>query len=233
MSNDKCSCSETANAYIDFLTNNYLSYDDMYQDMVKSNVNSRRQMSSNIAVEKEEHNEMSTDNEDMMNEDTDFSDDVFRRPIGINIPNYSRYEDDTTSFYLPKLENKEEEQTEEDINYMKSMYPSACRKVLKSVEEECDKLEYAGSCMFDEYPDRTNISRIIIRIYENVKDLYNPESEVETQECNCCYGRYCPYSRCVDCCEDGTPNWLYQMIQALFYQEMIYRRRRYRFRNWR
>jgi hypothetical protein len=36
------------------------------------------------------------------------------------------------------------------------------------VEEECDKMEYEGSLMFDEYPDRLMLEQIVKRIYQNV-----------------------------------------------------------------
>ena len=92
--------------------------------------------------------------------------------------------------------------------------------------------------MFDEYPDFTNINRIVVRIYENVKNMNmnvnendNKDGEVEIKQC--CYDRYCPYNRCVECCDDGTPNWLFQMVQTMFFQEMANRRRRYRYRRWR
>lgn len=38
------------------------------------------------------------------------------------------------------------------------------RKVQELVEEECDKMEYEGSLMFDEYPDRLMLRQICKRI---------------------------------------------------------------------
>ena len=44
-----------------------------------------------------------------------------------------------------------------DFEYMKSMYPQTAKKVLPYVEDECDRMEYEGSMMYDEYPDQLQL----------------------------------------------------------------------------
>ena len=39
---------------------------------------------------------------------------------------------------------------ERDMERMKQMYPDKAKKVQRYVEDECDKMEYEGSMMFDE-----------------------------------------------------------------------------------
>jgi hypothetical protein len=68
-----------------------------------------------------------------------------------------------------------------DIEHMKRLYPRIVRSIEPYVKDECDKLEYDGSIMFDEYPDQVTIDRIVDRIYENTKHLQD-ESEVESQQ---------------------------------------------------
>ena len=41
-----------------------------------------------------------------------------------------------------------------DYDYMKSTYPDTAKRVLPLVEEECDRLEYSSSMIYDEYPVR-------------------------------------------------------------------------------
>lgn len=41
-----------------------------------------------------------------------------------------------------------------DFEYLKSMYPDVPKRLLPYVEEECDRMEYENSMMYDEYPDR-------------------------------------------------------------------------------
>lgn len=47
-----------------------------------------------------------------------------------------------------------------DYDYMKSTYPDTAKRVLPLVEEECDRLEYSSSMIYDEYPDRFSLYRI-------------------------------------------------------------------------
>ncbi|WP_455717135.1 hypothetical protein [Anaerosporobacter sp.] len=191
MIRDKSRYSATSNDYIDFLTNNYLSYDDMYRDMVKANTERNRQNTTEYLEDYvnevvEDYREVTSD------DDVDFDSlieeykkggyDPYHMPIGVKISDFDSFEDETPSYYQSNHRNKEEDKLDEDIDYMKGMYPKAAKVILQSIEEECDKLEYAGSCIFDEYPDRTNISRIIIRIYEKVKDMSFEENDNKVSE---------------------------------------------------
>lgn len=78
------------------------------------------------------------------------------------------------------MESMREE--ERDLRRMQSMYPDAAKLMLSYVEEECDKMEYEGSPMFDEYPDLTTVYRIGERIFGQVKDRLPKEPEQEAGE---------------------------------------------------
>ena len=52
---------------------------------------------------------------------------------------------------------------------MKELYPREVKRILEMVEEECDKMEYEGSLMFDEYPDRMMLEQIADRIAEKMR----------------------------------------------------------------
>jgi hypothetical protein len=71
------------------------------------------------------------------------------------------------------IDMSEEEQMEKDKEYMKNLYPSQAKAIQAMVDEECDKLEYEGSVMFDEYPDKIAMKRISMDIF--VK--FNQEDE--------------------------------------------------------
>lgn len=47
-----------------------------------------------------------------------------------------------------------------ECDYFKGLYPQSVRRHQALVEEACDRLDYAGSPMFDEYPDRETVYRI-------------------------------------------------------------------------
>lgn len=67
-----------------------------------------------------------------------------------------------------------------DFEYMKSMYPTMAKKVLPYVEEECERMEYDGSVIYDEYPDQLQIRMMCNRIFNRVSEMdeeENPEKD--------------------------------------------------------
>lgn len=121
----------------------------------------------------------------------------------------------------------QEMESERDMQKLKEMYPDAAKEILPYVEEECDKMEYDGSVMFDEYPDRVMMGRIRNNIYDRVKDRYELPEEGDKDEVLAMNRetrrRYPP-----------RKNWLGDMIDVLLFQEMHRRRCRHRnCRGWR
>ena len=85
-----------------------------------------------------------------------------------------------------------------DFEYMKSMYPITVKKILPYVEMECDRMSYAGSMIYDEYPDQLQIRMMCNRIYDKMS-----EEEKENKQ-------------------------LRELIQVLVFQELHQRRCQYR-----
>lgn len=113
---------------------------------------------------------------------------------------------------------------ERDMEYLRELYPVAWRLLEREIDEECDKLEYEGSFMFDEYPDKVTLDRCIQRIYNRIKDrdefkqynsLYD-QGTVTTTQIN--------YYPCPGC------NWLEDLTRIMFINQIGNRRRRYRSR---
>lgn len=105
----------------------------------------------------------------------------------------------------------DERQDRKDFEYIKSIYPDAAKKLIPYIEDECDRMEYAGSLMFDEYPDRLQLHLMCGRVYEKVKEK---ESFMDRA-----------------CRERGNAGWLRDLIQVMLYQELYKRRcdnRRYK-----
>lgn len=67
---------------------------------------------------------------------------------------------------------------ERDMERMKELYPEEAKRIQKLVEEECDKMEYEGSMMFDEYPDRVTLKVICERIYQLASQ---PQEQAEAE----------------------------------------------------
>lgn len=91
-----------------------------------------------------------------------------------------------------------------DFEYMKSQYPMTAKKVLPYVEDECERMEYEGSVIYDEYPDQLQIRLMCNRIYDKVKDMEDSK-EGENRE-----------------------NWLKELIQIMLFQELFQRRCKHR-----
>ena len=91
---------------------------------------------------------------------------------GYKIPFYMAYP--MQDVYLSEIEY------ERDRERLKEMYPKEAKRIQRVVEEECDKMEYEGSLMFDEYPDRVMVQKLCDDIYNKVYD--NTTAEVETEQ---------------------------------------------------
>ena len=104
----------------------------------------------------------------------------------------------------------EEAEYDRDCCRLQEMYPRDARKIQSMVDEECDRMEYEGSMMFDRYPDRLMMEMICRRIYRGLR----PE-DVE---------------------EDGrlhVDEKYFMLVQVMLMQEMYRRRcRHYRCRRW-
>lgn len=83
------------------------------------------------------------------------------------------YFDDENSMYK-RFTSYEEDN--EDGEFLKSLYPPELMQLQLLVEEECDKLEFDGSIMFDQYPDKVRI----LRIADRIEDKYKAEGKYKT-----------------------------------------------------
>ena len=109
------------------------------------------------------------------------------------------------NLYLTEMEY------EKDMDRMKELYPREVRNILEQVEEECDKMEYEGSLMFDEYPDRLMLEMVVDRIYQK---LGEDETDLEAEQ----YRGDHPHHR----------NDLRNLIGVILNNEMYRRRCRHR-----
>ena len=98
-----------------------------------------------------------------------------------------------------------ERMQEQEFNLMKSYYPETARKIQEKVEEECQLMDYEGSRLYDEHPDKFMMHRLYRQIRSQV------DGEMAAQEI--------------------PDEFLDELIQVLLYQEISRRRcrrRRYR-----
>lgn len=83
--------------------------------------------------------------------------------------------------YPMPFQYDDERMEQRDFEYMKSMYPETAKRLLPYVEDECDRMAYEGSVVYDEYPDQLQIRMMCNRIYDKVKEMEEME-EIELEE---------------------------------------------------
>lgn len=94
---------------------------------------------------------------------------------------------------------------ENEFNLMKSYYPAMSQRIQEKVEEVCDRLDYEGSSIYDEYPDRF----LLHHLCKEIQHFVEPEMEAQRM----------------------PEGFLDELVQVLLYQEISRRRcRRHRCR---
>ena len=104
--------------------------------------------------------------------------------------------------YPMPVQYDDERMERRDFEYMKSMYPLEVKRILPYVEEECDRMSYQGSMIYDEYPDQLQIRLMCKRIYDKVNEM---ELEIS-----------------------GNDEWLKHLVQIMLFQELFQRRNQHR-----
>ncbi|MBR5509021.1 MAG: hypothetical protein IKV59_03100 [Lachnospiraceae bacterium] len=91
-----------------------------------------------------------------------------------------------------------------DTKRLQELYPLMARRMQPYVEEVCNRLEYPGSMMYDEYPDR-------LSLYRRSKEAWEEAKKNED------FG-------------EKAPSWedMQDLIGVLLLQEMLRRRKKNR-----
>ena len=91
----------------------------------------------------------------------------------------------------------DEDQIDRDYTYMKSICPAVAAKLADWIEEECDRLEYEGSFLYDQYPDKVTIQKMANRILGQMSSnlTISPQELIEALLCDEILYRRCRYYR--------------------------------------
>ena len=65
---------------------------------------------------------------------------------------------------------QQEQDQERELQVMKSYYSPKVLEIQQKVECECDRMEYDGSMMFDEYPDKFMVEHICRKIEKELDE---------------------------------------------------------------
>ena len=80
--------------------------------------------------------------------------------------------------YASPLLYQGERMQEEEFELMKSYYPETVRRIQEQVEEECDLLDYEGSRLYDEYPDKY----MFYHLCRKIRQRAEPELKVQSMD---------------------------------------------------
>ena len=95
----------------------------------------------------------------------------------------------------------------QDLAYMQGLYPKVAKQVLPYIEEECERLSYEGSLIYDEFPDKLLLRLMCNRIYRKFKKEY---------ECNEYF------------IDERDEVWYRELIEIMVYHELHKRRHKWR-----
>lgn len=100
-------------------------------------------------------------------------------PTGVPIPFFMAYPG-----YLSAWpgETYQEQKYSRDFEYLRQTYPAQVRKYQARVEEILDKMDYEGSMIYDEYPDRLGLqilSRTVVSTLEKEGEEERGKAEAD------------------------------------------------------
>lgn len=75
-----------------------------------------------------------------------------------------------------------EEMVEKDARYFQSLYPQDAKKLQRYIEEALEQQEYAGSRIYDAYPDRLMLRLIAADVKRRAKEIEGIESKQDMIE---------------------------------------------------
>ena len=87
-----------------------------------------------------------------------------------------------------------------DLEYLQQMYPKKAKQYQKLVYETLNLLDYEGSVIYDEYPDKLQLERITETVLDKIARLGDVDNSPQDME------------------------WLRELVQIIVYYD-IYKRR--------
>ena len=118
------------------------------------------------------------------------------------------YEHKILPFYMTyplPMFYQQEDTVIRDLEYLQQMYPAEAKKYQKMIAGILDRIDYEGSMIYDEYPDRWQLYKLSGEILERIKrEEIQADPQMQTSE--------------------EKWKWLGDLIQILLFYE-VYKRR--------
>ena len=85
------------------------------------------------------------------------------------------------AYPLP-LYYQQEDNVTRDLEYLQQMYPTQAKKYQKIIAEMLDSIDYDGSMIYDEYPDRWQIYKMTQMIVDKIKNEKDESSDIDSEQ---------------------------------------------------
>ena len=85
------------------------------------------------------------------------------------------------AYPLPMYYQQEDTVTR-DLDYLQQMYPAQAKKYQKIIAETLDRVDYEGSMIYDEYPDRWQIYRLTQMIVDKLRAAEGEDSDLDPEQ---------------------------------------------------
>lgn len=110
----------------------------------------------------------------------------------------------------------EEDRILEDLEYLQQMYPSYAKKYQNVIVSAVDKVDYKGSFIYDQYPDKLTLQQIVNSIMTIIK---RNEEDITT-------GNDEENSLSEKASWSDKEKWIQELVTVLLYNEILTRRRK-------
>ena len=112
----------------------------------------------------------------------------------------------------------------EDMEYLQQMYPTYARKYQSTINSFVDKMDYDGSFIYDQYPDKMSIGRMVtgvmavIRANEEKDEAGADDDDRNRDVTEKTLTEHAPW-------KEKEP-WIRELVTVLMYYEILTRRKR-------
>lgn len=112
----------------------------------------------------------------------------------------------------------------EDLEYLQQMYPTYARKYQSTINSFVDKMDYDGSFIYDQYPDKMSIGRMVTGVMAVIKaNEEKDEAGADDDDRNRdvtekTLTEHAPW-------KEKEP-WIRELVTVLMYYEILTRRKR-------
>ena len=83
------------------------------------------------------------------------------------------------TYPLPMYYQQEDSVTR-DLEYLQQMYPTQAKKYQKIIAETLDHIDYEGSMIYDEYPDKWQLYRLTQMIVDKINQSEGESSNFDS-----------------------------------------------------